>query len=547
MKNKIPTYIFGHKNPDTDSVTSAIALSYLKNQQGEYTVPAILSPINDETKYVLKYFKVPEPILLADVKIKVKDLEYSKNYVVNENKSIYNAFNRMDGIGISKIPVIDSKKHLLGIITMKDIAKSEFSNHYSEVDTTYDNIVEALDGTPILKYNDNIKGKVLVAAYDSNTFIKKIDIDTSSILIVGDRHDIIKYAINQNISLIVVTGGYKIKANLLDLAASKNINIISVKAQTLEIAKRFSLCNKVSTAMNNEKVLCINENEYLSEFIKVANKTRYSYYPVLDNYDRCLGILRYSDVGYDNKKKVILVDHNGFDQSINGLEEAEIVEIIDHHNISSSVATGATINFLTKPYGSTNTIIYYLYKENNVLIPKTIAGLMISGILSDTLILSSPTTTDQDREAVRELASIAEIEPEKYGFNMLKASTSIKGKTIDDILTIDFKIYPAEELKYSLSQFFTVGIEEILSRKIELIDRLNNISKEGNYVLTMFLATDILKNGSYIFYSDNAENTIKKIFNKEELEQGMFIPNLVSRKKQLVPFIQAELTNNVYY
>lgn len=541
MKNKKPIYIFGHKTPDTDSVAASLSLSYLKNKLGYNTIPAILTPINDETKYVLNYFKVKEPTLLADVKIKVKDLDYSKNFTVKHTESIYNAYNYMAEVGISKVPVVDDNKKLLGIISMKDIAKSEFSNNYSEVDTTYDNILTSLNGTEILKYNDEIKGKVQVAAFNSDTIIKKFPLK-DSILLVGDRHDIIEYAINQRVKLLVITGGHKVKQELLSLAKENKINIISLKEGTLEVARRFNICNKVSTIMNNDKVLCINENEYLSEFVKVANKTRFSYYPVLDNYDKCLGIIRYSDIAYDNKKQVILVDHNGSDQSANGLDEAEILEIVDHHNIASSLQTGSAIDITTKPYGSSNTIIYFMFKDNNVKIPQDIAGLMLSGILSDTLILTSPTTTKKDKEAVTELTKLAKVDYEKYGMDMLKASTSIKGKTIDDILTTDFKIYPAGNTKYCLSQFFTVGVEEMMERKEELIDRLNNIAKESDYALNAFLATDILTNGSYVFYSDNSENTLKKVFNKDKIEQGIFIPNLVSRKKQLVPFVQAELS-----
>lgn len=541
MKDKKQIYIFGHKTPDTDSVTSSIALSYLKNKLGYNTIPAVLTPINDETKYVLDFFKVESPALLTDVKIKVKDLDYKKNYTIKYNESIYSAYNYMSEVGISKVPVVDDKDHLLGIVSMKDIAKSQFSNNYAEVDTTYDNIIEALKGTEILKFNDEITGKVQVAAFNSSTIIKKFPLN-DSILIVGDRHDIIEYAINQKVKLLLITGGHKVKQELLSLAKTNKINIISIKEGTLEVARRFNLCNKVSTILNNDKVLCINENEYLSEFVKVANKTRFSYYPVLDNYDRCLGILRYSDIAYDNKKQVILVDHNGFDQSAPGLEEAEIVEVVDHHNIASSLQTGAAINITTKPYGSTCTILYDLYKENNVKIPSNIGGLMLSGILSDTLILTSPTTTDKDKEAVKELTKLAKVDYEKYGMDMLKASTSIEGKSIDDILTTDSKIYPAGDTKYCLSQFFTVGVDEIMARKDELVDRLNNIVKESGLALNVFLATDILTNGSYVFYNDEAENTLKKVFNRENIEQGAFIPGLVSRKKQLVPFVQAELS-----
>ena len=541
MKNKKPIYIFGHKTPDTDSVAASLSLSYLKNKLGYNTIPTILTPINDETKYVLNYFKVKEPTLISDVKIKVKDLDYSKNYIVKYTDSIYNAYNYMAEVGISKVPVVDDNKKLLGIISMKDIAKSEFSNNYSEVDTNYDNIISSLNGTEVLKYNDEIKGKVQVAAFNSDTIIKKFPLK-DRILIVGDRHDIIEYAINQKAKLLVITGGHKVKQELLNLAKENKVNIISLKEGTLEVARRFNICNKVITIMNNDTVLCINENEYLSEFVKVANKTRFSYYPVLDNYDKCLGIIRYSDIAYDNKKQVILVDHNGSDQSANGLDEAEILEIVDHHNIASSLQTGAAIDITTKPYGSSNTIIYFMYKDYNVKVPQDIAGLMLSGILSDTLILTSPTTTEKDKEAVLELSKLAKVDYEKYGMDMLKASTSIKGKTIDDILTTDFKIYPAGNTKYCLSQFFTVGVDEMMERKEELVDRLNNIAKESDYALNAFLATDILTNGSYVFYSDNSENTLKKVFNKEEMEQGIFIPNLVSRKKQLVPFVQAELS-----
>ena len=211
-------YIFGHRNPDTDSVTAAITLSYLKNKLGMNTVPAVLSSINLESKFALNYFGVDEPIFLNDVNIKIKDLQYTKNYTVKENDSIYEAYYRMNKAGISKIPAVDKDKNLLGILSMKDIAKDQFSFNYSYVNATYDNICDVIKGISILRFDDNIEGNLLVASYKSTTFIEEVSLDKDSILIVGDRHSIIEYAVNAGIKLIVITGNNKIKKEHIDIA-----------------------------------------------------------------------------------------------------------------------------------------------------------------------------------------------------------------------------------------------------------------------------------------------------------------------------------------
>ena len=529
-------YVFGHRSPDTDSVTAAITLSYLKNKMGMNTVPAVLSSINLESKYALKYFNVPEPIFLNDVNINIKDLKYTKNYTIGEKDSIYEAYFRMNKVGISKIPVVDKNKNLLGILSMKDIAKDQFSFDYSFVDASYDNICKVIKGKEILRFDDDICGELMVAAYKSTTIMESIKLTHNNILIMGNRHSVIEYAVNSGVKLIVITGDGEVKPEHLEIAKRNKVNIIYTSFSTLETTKIFNLCNNVTTILNTDKVLCVNENDDINDFIKIANKTRYSYYPVLNNKDRCMGIIRFSDVGFSNKKKVILVDHNSYEQSAIGLEDASILEIIDHHNIGT-IGTNMPINFRNMPVGSTNTIIYSLYKENRIAIPKNMAGLMLSGILSDTLILTSPTTTDYDRDAVKDLSKIAKVNYEEYGFNMIRAGSSLEGMTMEQVLYKDYKTYTIKNAKVGLSQVITTDINDVLDKTDEYVKLLNTICEHNNYLYVCLFVTDILKNGTYVLYSDRAKEPLEVGFDIKNMKQGTFLKNIVSRKKQILPVL----------
>ena len=535
-------YIFGHKNPDTDSVCAAISLSYLKNKLGYNTVPTTLGSVNLETKYALNYFNVKEPLILHDVKVKLKDINYSKKFMVNEHESIQDAFEMMNKAGISKIPVIDENKKMLGVVSMKDIAREQFNHNYENVFAKYDSIVKILDAKEILKFDEEIKGNLLVASYRSTTFIEQMSLDENNILIVGDRHSIIEYAINSRVKLIVVTGDHEIKEEHLELARNNKVNIIKSSYNTLYTTRIFNLCNYVSTIMNTDTILCVNENDNLSDFMELANKKRFSYYPVLDKKGKCLGIIRLSDVVTNKKKQVILVDHNSYSQSASGLDETEIIEIVDHHNIGA-IATNVPINFRNMPVGSTNTIIYTLYKENNVEIPSDMAGLMLSGILSDTLMFKSPTTTQVDIHAAYALSSIAKVECRDYGMKMLKAGSSLKGRTKEEILYTDFKAFSSGEDKFGISQIFTMDIDEIVKEIDEYVNLVNNVSESNNYSFVCLFVTDIINEGSYVIYSDRAYDVVKNAFELDELYQGMFIKDILSRKKQILPTILNEMEN----
>ena len=533
-------YIFGHRNPDTDSVTATIALAHLKKKLGINAIPTVLSSINLETKYALNYFKVRVPLFLNDVKIKIKDLNYTRNYSITEEDSINDAYCKMTEAGISKIPIVDKNQKMLGIITMKDIAKEQFSENIDLVYSSYENILEAIDGQELLRYDEKIKGKLTVASYRSATILNTVKLDRNSVMIVGDRHSIIEYAINSGIRLLIVTGNHQVKPHHLELAKQNKVNIIITPHQTLIASRRINLANNVATIPYTKNILCINEHENISDFLNIANKTRYSYYPVINEKEKCVGIIRISDVTYENKKKVILVDHNSYEQSAIGLEETEILEIIDHHNIGS-IGTNMPINFRNMPVGSTNTIIYILYRENNIEIPSNIAGLMLSGILSDTLILTSPTTTSQDKEAVEKLAAIANVDYKEYGLNMLKAGSSLKGKTKEEILYTDYKNYPVGEQRIGLGQLSTTNPEEILAEKEDYIELLNNVAEANDYYFVALFVTDIIKQGSYVLYSSRAENILRKVYKNDDLTQGAFLKDVVSRKKQILPGIMLEM------
>lgn len=528
-------YIFGHRNPDTDSVTAAITLAYLKRRLGMPAVPVVLSSISLETSYALNYFNVKEPMFLNDIKLKVKDIEYSKNYMVTENTSIYESYKRMEKEGISKIPVVDKNKHILGIISMKDIAKDCLTGDYAKIQSNYKNILTAIDGEAILKYDNIIKGNLIVPGYRSTTFLNDIKLKKTDILITNNRYSIIEYAALSKVKLIILTSNAEIKPEHLQIAKNNKVNIIRTRYSDLDTIKKINFCNNVSTIINTTKVHTVNEEQDLSDFINSAAKTKYTYYPIVDKNQRCLGIIKFADVGYHKKKKVILVDHNSYEQSVIGLNEADILEIVDHHNISN-IGTTTPINFRNMPVGSTNTIIYLMYKENNIKIPKDMAGLMLSGILSDTLILNSPTTTNIDKDAVNNLARIAKVDYKKYGFDMISYGTKLTNKTKEEILYTDFKRYPTEEGKIGLGQIYTTNIKDIENEKEEYISMLNSTSKNNEYKFVALFVTDIIKGGTYVYYSDDAAPILSSAFNIE-ITQGYYFNGILSRKLQILPSI----------
>lgn len=536
--NKV--YIFGHQSPDTDAVTSAISLSHLKNKLGMDTEPRVLGHINKETKYVLDKFGVNEPKYLNDVKLQLKDLDYHKGLFVDENKSIDYVYKFLTEKGVTGTPVVTDGNKYKGIITIKDIAKKLISNDFDKIDSNYSNILETVSGEEVLKFDDEIKGNVLVASYDSDTFISNVNLNSNSILIVGDRQDIIKKAIDDNVKLIVVTGPEKITEENLKLAENNKVNVIKTNIDSFHTSKLICLSNKIGTLLVEDTSKIFRENDYYTDFVEATKKLKHNNYPILNNDGVCLGLIRITEIINKNNKKVMLVDHQEKEQSVIGLDEANILEIVDHHKIGN-INTTNPINFRNMTVGSTNTIVYFMYKENNVEIPKEIAGIMLSGLLSDTLCLQSPTTTEIDKKVAEDLALIAGVDYKKYALDMFKAGTSLEGLTKEEVIKSDFKSFPIGDEKMAIGQVFTLDVDRIFDELDTYIEKLEEINNKEGYKFIIIAITDILKNGSYLIFTENAKSVLESIYKLDDIKQGYYVDGLVSRKKQILPAILSEL------
>lgn len=528
------TYIFGHRRPDTDSVASAIALSYLKNKRGHNTKPVVLDSINQETEFALNYFGVKEPEFLNDVKLKIEDINYYKDCFVTENTSIKRTYEYIKDKNITGVPVVDKNKKLLGLVTVKMIGNELISGDFTHLKTSYANILDTLNGKEILKFDEEIEGKIVAAAFRSTTILNTIDINENNIMIVGDRHSVIEYAIENKVKLLVIVGGQEIKEEHIELAKLNNVNIISTDYDTFHTTKMIGLSGYVSTLLNTARIEKISEKDYLETFMELSSRQGYNNYPVVNEKNKCVGLIRVTDIKEKNRKKVILVDHNELEQSAVGLEEAEITEIVDHHKIGD-LTTNNPINFRNMKLGSTNSIIYLMYTEAGIDVPQDMAGIMLSGILSDTLKFTSPTTTEQDKTIAAELAKIAKVDIDEYATKMFKAGTKLEGKTTEEIIMTDMKVYPVEDKKIAVSQVFTLNSEDVLNNLKEYVDILNKLYDNKNYEIAMLCLTDIIKNGSYIIYNEQSRFKVMDALELEEIYEGIYIDKMVSRKKQMVP------------
>lgn len=531
MKEKI--YIFGHRSPDTDSVCSAISLSYLQNALGYNTEPRILSNINEETKYVLKKFKINVPEILNDVKLQIKDINYHKGFKISIKESVYNSYFEMQKDNMSSIPVVDENDKFLGVFAMKDIAKKEILGDNKTLKTNYNHILQVLNGKEILRFDEEIAGEITNVDLRSSNFLENTSFNHNTILIVGDRHAIIEAAVTSKVKLIIITSNCKIKKEHLELAQKNKINIISTKKESYETLLTIGFANYIENYRYTKDLVVVSENTDITDFNDVINSTRHSYYPVIDKNNKCLGLIKLSDLRDTNPKKVILVDHNEISQSVEGLDEAQIIGIVDHHKLGT-LGTMEPINFRNMTVGSTCTIVYELFKENKVKIPEDIASLLLAGIISDTLLLKSPTTTYIDEKTLNELVKLTGINAEKLAIEMFKANDSIKSKSIKEVVYMDFKTFNVDKKTIAIGQATTLNSKAILKQKTSYIRFLNKESQIHKYDIMLFVIVDIFKNGSYILFNDNAKEILRMAYN-EKLTQGDFLAGMISRKKQILP------------
>ncbi|HHZ17243.1 MAG TPA: putative manganese-dependent inorganic diphosphatase [Clostridia bacterium] len=535
-------YIFGHKNPDTDSVAAAIALADFKNKTGVEAEARVLGPLNKETQYVLDYFGTVAPKLIEDVKPRLKDLNYDRVASIGPRQSLLSAYKIMEKNNIKTLPIVDEDNLLMGIVTMKDIAMWLIKGDFYYLRSTIANIAEDLEGR-LLAGNAaaEVEGQISVISYYYDTVVRERIIRKDSIVIVGDRYEIIDYSIESGVKLLIVTGGKEIPVKYLEKARERQVPVLLVPKNTYAAAKQLNHCNYVSIIMKTKDLVKFTENEDLAEVKEELLIHRHSNYPVVTENNEYLGFVGRRHLLNPNRKKVILVDHNEYAQSVKGLALAEIVEVVDHHKIGD-VSTSSPIIFRNLPVGSTCTIVFKLFKEEKVPLTRPIAGLLLAGILSDTLSLQSPTTTALDREAVQELQKIAQVDWQTFALEMFKAGTSLEGQNIAEIFYKDFKEFGVKNRKVGIGQVFTLDMENIFNRQAEFLDFIAQIHQQKDYLLTLLLVTDILRKGSYLFYKCNNGRLLANTFNKE-VEQGVFIEGVVSRKKQVIPQVIEALNN----
>ena len=534
-------HVFGHKNPDTDSIASAIAMAWFKRAQGHEAIAYRLGEAASESRFALNHFGIELPPLLREVRPDVRHLEYDRHASLSPQDSILTAYRNLGDASAKALAVTEPDGKLVGIVTMKDIAMGFFNWKGDLLKTTLANMVDGLEAQILHASSSSIEGKVLVAAFYKDTLIDRSSIDESTIVIVGDRYDVLEHAVRQKAALIIVTGGLTIPGKILRHARESDVCMIRTPYDTLKTARLIASCAPVSEIMIRENLTSFYEHDDVSEAREVMAGSRHTTFPVTDASGRYVGFLSRRHLLRPNKHLVILVDHNEYAQSVDGLKEAEILAIVDHHKLGD-VVTNRPLTFVCRPVGSTCTLVGDLIREEGVVPPSNIAGILLSGIISDTLNFQSPTTTEEDRIMAAWLTSLIgnDFDMENYAKALLKSGTSLEGQTAEAVFFKDFKIFRDADTSVGVSQIFTYGLEEVEVRREAILEMVQKTHKEQGFDATVFMATDLLSQGSCLYYKSNITGLITKSFEVDEV-QGVFVPGLLSRKKQVIPRLLEEI------
>jgi manganese-dependent inorganic pyrophosphatase len=537
------TYIIGHKNPDTDSICSALAYTYLKNAISEnkcYKAKR-LGAVSSETQYVLDYFGVEEPEYLTDIYPRIIDIPLHEVPAIEANTSLKKAWDTMREEGIVSLPILDEDQMLQGIITASDITYSDMDVYDNEViakaKTPYKNIVEILEGELVVgDINGCVQsGKVLVSA--ANPELMEEFIDPGDVVIIGNRYDAQLCAIEAGAKLLIVCMGVKVSHTIIELAKEKGCDIITTTRDTFITSRLLSHSMPCGYFMTPaDKTVSIPTNELVENVQDLMTKSRYRYYPVINiNDNKFMGFASRRRLLDYERRKVILVDHNEASQAVDGLKEGEILEIIDHHKLGS-LETMGPIYFRNQPVGCTATIITQIFDEHCVEIPKQIAGLLVSAILSDTLMFRSPTCTPLDKATAERLAKIAEINIEEYATAMFKAGSDLHGKTPKEICFQDFKKFNAGSVNFGVGQVNSMTADEVIEIKDMLLPYISELAKEEGLDMIYIMITNIIEESTLLIMTgDNAEEVVSVAFTTEAKDGTAYLPGVVSRKKQLLP------------
>ncbi|MBP3915869.1 putative manganese-dependent inorganic diphosphatase [Clostridium sp.] len=540
-------YVTGHKNPDSDSICAAYAYSEFKNKIGETkTVACRLGDVNQETQFILDYFDAEAPKFLNTVKLKVEDLQFDNISPISPDISLKTAWTIMRDKNIKTLPVADENNHLLGVLSVANLTSCYMdiwdNRILAKSNTTLDNIIDTLSAK-VCYVNEDIKffpGKIAVTAMQPDTMTEHIE--EGDIAIVGDREEAQAALINLNVSLMIVTGGYAPSEKIISLAKEHGVTVIVTQHDSFTASRLIVQSIPVGYVMVKENIVSFTTDDLVDDIKGVMAETRFRSYPVLDQNGRVVGTVSRYHLISNHKKKVIQVDHNERGQSVDGLEDAEVVEIIDHHRVAD-IQTNNPIYFRNEPVGSTSTIVAKCFFENGIRPSRKAAGLLCGAIISDTLLFRSPTCTPQDKYICKKLAEIAGINIEEFAKEMFKAGTSLKGKTVEQIFNTDFKPFTIEGTKVGISQVNTMDIEGFMPLKEEMLNYMDQKAKEAGLEMVMLLLTDILNEGSEILVTGAKPEIVEKAFKITLKDKGAFLPGVLSRKKQVVPPITNAITS----
>lgn len=548
------TLVLGHRNPDTDSICSAICYAGFKHQlTGENYEPCRAGNVNPETQYVLDYFKLKAPRLVENVKTQVKDIEIRKTKGVSRGISLKNAWGLMQENNVVTLPCVTEEGLLEGVITIGDITKS-YMNLYdssiiSKACTKYANILDTLEGSMVVGDSEAYfdRGKVLIAA--ANPDLMENYIEKHDLVILGNRYESQLCAIEMEAGCIIVCEGAGVSLTIRKLAQERGCAVITTPYDTYTTARLINQSMPISYFMTKENIIEFSEEDYLDDIREIMASKRHRDFPILDSDGKYIGMISRRNLLGAKGKSIILVDHNEKSQAVEGMESADIREIIDHHRLGT-VETMSPVFFRNQPLGCTATIIYQMYQENHIEIDKTTAGLLCSAIISDTLLFRSPTCTPIDKAAGLALAQIAGLDIEKYAIDMFSAGSNLKGKSDGDIFYQDFKRFTVGNSVFGIGQITSLNAVELKDLRIRMSAYTEKEREQHEIDMMFFMLTNILTESTdLICTGQGAEQLVANAFHvkDEDVESvsgqtGIVkLPGVVSRKKQLAPQIMMAL------
>ena len=548
------TLVLGHRNPDTDSICSAICYAGFKHQlTGENYEPCRAGNVSPETQYVLDYFKLKAPRLVENVKTQVKDIEIRKTKGVSRGISLKNAWGLMQENNVVTLPCVTEEGLLEGVITIGDITKS-YMNLYdssiiSKACTKYANILDTLEGSMVVGDSEAYfdRGKVLIAA--ANPDLMENYIEKHDLVILGNRYESQLCAIEMEAGCIIVCEGAGVSLTIRKLAQERGCAVITTPYDTYTTARLINQSMPISYFMTKENIIEFSEEDYLDDIREIMASKRHRDFPILDSDGKYIGMISRRNLLGAKGKSIILVDHNEKSQAVEGMESADIREIIDHHRLGT-VETMSPVFFRNQPLGCTATIIFQMYQENHMEIDKTTAGLLCSAIISDTLLFRSPTCTPIDKAAGLALAQIAGLDIEKYAIDMFSAGSNLKGKSDGDIFYQDFKRFTVGNSVFGIGQITSLNAVELKDLRTRMSAYTEKEREQHEIDMMFFMLTNILTESTdLICTGQGAEQLIANAFHvkDEDMENvsgqtGIVkLPGVVSRKKQLAPQIMMAL------